>query len=138
MSRTPIPVSRFIPPWRVVQLQAMAKFAWWLSLVLFAVGCGKTPSQKLTALSDEFVYGSLAYSPSAATAAGLHQYQKQNLDEMLDDFGEQNLDRQRTFFEKFRDRLGEIQTGDLTPEDRADLTILQDQIALPLLARPAL
>src|ERR1035441_3360230 len=77
-----------------------------------AVGCGTTPSQKLTALSEEFVYGSLAYSPSAATAAGLHQYQKQNLDEMLDDFGEQNLDRQRTFFEKFRDRLGEIQTGD--------------------------
>ena len=111
----------------------MAKFAWWLSLVLFAVGCGKTPSQKLTALSEEFVYGSLAYSPSAATAAGLHQYQKQNLDEMLDDFGEQNLDRQRTFFEKFRARLGEIQTGDLTPEDRADLTIMQDQIALTLL-----
>src|ERR1039457_2978248 len=111
----------------------MAKFAWLLPLVLFAVGCGKTPTEKLTALSEEFVYGSLAYSPSAATAAGLHQYQKQNLDEMLDDFGEQNLDRQRTFFEKFRARLGEIPAGDLTAEDRADLTILQDQIALTLL-----
>ena len=67
----------------------MAKFAALLSLVLFAVGCGKSPSQKLTALSEEFVYGSLAFSPSAATAAGLHQYQKQNLDEMLDDFGDE-------------------------------------------------
>jgi uncharacterized protein (DUF885 family) len=111
----------------------MAKFAALLSLVLFAVGCGKSPSQKLTALSGEFVYGSLAFSPSAATAAGLHQYQKQNLDEMLDDFGEENLARQRTFYEKFRDRLADLNTGELTPEDRADLTILQNQIALNLL-----
>src|ERR1017187_2525737 len=111
----------------------MAKFAALLSVVLFAVGCGKSPSQKLTALCEEFVYSSLAFSPSAATAAGLHQYQKQNLDEMLDDFGEQNLARQRTFYEKFRDRLADLNSGELTPEDRADLTILQDQIALNLL-----
>jgi len=111
----------------------MAKSAWLLSLVLFAVGCGKTPSQKLTALSEEFVYGSLAFSPSAATAAGLHQYQKQNFDEMLDDFGAQSLAKQRTFYEKFGDRLADLKTGELTPEDRADLTILQDQIALNLL-----
>jgi len=111
----------------------MAKSAWLLSLVLFAVGCGKTPAQKLTALSEEFVYGSLAFSPSAATAAGLHQYQKQNFDEMLDDFGAQSLAKQRTFHEKFGDRLADLKTGELTPEDRADLTILQDQIALNLL-----
>jgi uncharacterized protein (DUF885 family) len=111
----------------------MPKLAALLSMVLFAVGCGKSPSVKLTALSEEFVYSSLAFSPSAATAAGLHQYQKQNLDEMLDDFGEQNLARQRTFYEKFRDRLAELNSGELTPEDRADLTILQDQIALNLL-----
>ena len=111
----------------------MAKSAWLLSLVLFAVGCGKTPAQKLTALSEEFVYGSLAFSPSAATAAGLHQYQKQNFDEMLDDFGAQSLAKQRTFYEKFGDRLADLKTGELTPEDRADLTILQDQIALNLL-----
>jgi len=111
----------------------MAKSAWLLSLVLFAVGCGKTPAQKLTALSEEFVYGSLAFSPSAATAAGLHQYQKQNFDEMLDDFGAQSLAKQRTFYEKFGARLADLKIGELTPEDRADLTILQDQIALNLL-----
>ena len=111
----------------------MPKFAALFPLVLFAVGCGKTPSQKLAALSEEYVYVGLAFSPSAATAAGLHQYQKQNLDEMLDDFGEQSLYIQRTFLEKFRDRLGELPVDGLTPEDRADLTILQDQIALNLL-----
>ena len=111
----------------------MAKSVALLTLALFAAGCGKTPSQKLSALSEEFVYGALAFSPSAATAAGLHQYQKQNLDEMLDDFGAQSLARQRTFYEKFGDRLADLKTGELTPEDRADLTILQDQIALNLL-----
>ena len=45
----------------------------------------------------------------------------------------QSLARQRTFYEKFRDRLADLKTGELTPEDRADLTILQDQIALNLL-----
>src|ERR1019366_3106849 len=103
----------------------MAKFAALFSVILFAAGCGKSPSQKLTTLSEEFVYSSLAFSPSSATAAGLHQ--KQNLDEMLDDFSEQNLARQRTFYEKFRDRLADLNSADLTPEDRADLTILQDQ-----------
>jgi uncharacterized protein (DUF885 family) len=111
----------------------MAKSVALLTLALFAAGCGKTPSQKLSALSEDFVYGALAFSPSAATAAGLHQYQKQNLDEMLDDFGAQSLARQRTFYEKFGDRLADLKTGELTPEDRADLTILQDQIALNLL-----
>src|ERR1039457_5552048 len=111
----------------------MAKLAWLFPLVLFAVGCGKSPSQKLTALSEEYVYGSLAFSPSAATAAGLHRYNDQNLDEMLDDFGAQSLAKQRTFYEKFRDRAADLKTGELTPEDRADLAILQDQIALNLL-----
>ena len=111
----------------------MAKSVALLTVALFAAGCGKTPSQKLSALSEEFVYGALAFSPSAATAAGLHQYQKQNLDEMLDDFGAQSLARQRTFYEKFGDRLAGLTTGELTPEDRADLTILQGQIALNLL-----
>src|ERR1019366_286705 len=120
-------------PCAVVQLQTMAKFATLFSVILFAVGCGKSPSQKLTTLSEEFVYSSLAFSPSSATSAGLHQYQKQNLDEMLDDLSEQNLARQRTFYENFRDRLADLNTAGLTPEDRADLTILQDQIALNLL-----
>ena len=98
-----------------------------LSLILFAVGCGKSPSEKLTALSEEFVYNSLAFSPSSATAAGLHEYQKLKLDEMLDDFSESSRARQRTFYEKFREQLSQLNTSELTPEDRADLTILQDQ-----------
>src|SRR5437763_460042 len=111
----------------------MAKFAALLCLILFTIGCGKTPSQKVTALSEEFVYTSLAFSPPAATSAGLHDYQKLKLDDMLDDFGQQSLSRQRTFYEKFRQRLTDLKTSDMTAEDRADLMILQDQVALALL-----
>ncbi len=111
----------------------MAKLAALLAIVLFAAGCGKSPSEKLTSLSEDFVYASLAFSPSSATAAGLHQYQKQNLDDMLDDFSAQSLSRQRTFYEKFSERLAGLNTANLTPEDRADLAIIQDQISLNLL-----
>jgi uncharacterized protein (DUF885 family) len=111
----------------------MAKPAALLVLVLFAFGCSKSPSEKLTALSEEFVYGSLLFSPSTATSTGLHQYQEKKLDELLDDFGPQSLAKQRSFYEKFGNRLADLKTSELTPEDRADLTILQDQIALNLL-----
>ena len=111
----------------------MAKFAALLCFIVFTVGCGKSPAEKLTAISEEFVYGSLAFSPSSATAAGLHVYQKQNLDEMLDDLGAESLSRQRGFYEKFSNRLADLKPAELTPEERADLTILQNQIALNLL-----
>jgi len=44
----------------------MAKIAGLISLILFAVGCGKSPSEKLTSLSEEFVYTSLAFSTRLA------------------------------------------------------------------------
>jgi uncharacterized protein (DUF885 family) len=103
-----------------------------LTTILFAAGCGRSPSEKLAQLSEEFVYGALALSPSAATAAGLHDYQGVKLDEMLDDLSPAALDKQRRFFEKYRDRLAAIKPETLTPDERADYSILQDQIALVL------
>jgi len=111
----------------------MAKFAVVLPLLLLATGCGKDSSRQLATLSEEFVYGSLAFSPSAATAAGLHEYHGQKLDEMLDDNGPAALARQRRFYEKFQADLSALRTGQLQPEERADLLIMQDQVALALL-----
>src|SRR4051794_38898159 len=104
-----------------------------LLIFLFLAGCGKNPSEKLAQISEEFVYGVLAFSPSAATGAGLHSYHSVNLDEMLDDVSPAALDKQRRFYEKYRDRLAGIKVGELSPEDRADYTILQNQIGLALL-----
>jgi uncharacterized protein (DUF885 family) len=111
----------------------MTKFAGVLGLFLFAVGCGKNSSQKLTDLSAEFVYRSLAFSPSAATQSGLHEYQGKKLDELLDDFSPENLARQASFYGKFQARLADLKPAELTPEDRADLAILQDQLGLNLM-----
>jgi uncharacterized protein (DUF885 family) len=102
-------------------------------VVLVAAGCSKNPSEKLAAISEEFTYGALAFSPSAATAAGLHTYQGVKLDELLDDVSQANYEKQRIFYEKFQRRLGEIKIDQLSSEDKADYSILQNQIALALL-----
>ena len=104
-----------------------------LAAVMLLPGCSKSLSDKLADLSDEFVTQSLAFSPSAATAAGLHSFQGIKLDEMLDDVSSASLDKQRRFYEKSRDRLAEIKPAALSPEEQADYAILQDQIGLQLL-----
>jgi uncharacterized protein (DUF885 family) len=111
----------------------MAKRVAVLTLALVAAGCRSNPSEKLGKLTEEFVYTTLSFSPSAATAAGLHQYQKQNLDLMLDDVSSPSLDRQKKFYEDFQARLKAIPLDRLDPESRADLALLDDQTSLALL-----
>jgi uncharacterized protein (DUF885 family) len=112
----------------------MAKIAALLvvSVLTLAVGCSQSPARQFSKLAEEFVYTTLSFSPSAATAAGLHQYNGQNLDDQLDDMSPAVFGKQQSFYEDFRDRLGKIEADKLSPEDRADLTILQDQTALAL------
>src|SRR5262249_45974179 len=89
---------------------------------------------RVAKLDTDFVYGTLGFAPISATAAGLHQYQNQNLDRLLDDIGPQGLDRQRRFYQDFRQRLStEVDPERLSAEDRADYQILGDQISLALL-----
>ena len=109
------------------------KFAAILPLLLFAAGCGPSASERFARLSDEFVYTTISFSPSGATSVGLHQYNNQNLDDLLDDVSPASLEKQRQFYHNFRDRLAALDASKLTAEDRADLRIIQDQIALSLL-----
>ena len=104
-----------------------------LLLLVLAAGCGKSPSKKLAQLTDEFVTGALAASPSYATSSGLHLYQGMKLDEMLDDVSPQAVDKQHRFYEKYRDELAAIETAQLGPEEKADYDIIRNQIALALL-----
>ena len=100
---------------------------------LIAAGCG-SPERDFAKLTDEFVYSTLAFSPVAATAAGLHQYQGRNLDEQLDDVSPAAFDHQRHYYMRFRARLqDEVKPESLSAESRADLHIIQGQIALALL-----
>lgn len=111
----------------------MMKLVAILPLLLLAAGCGPSPSERFAKLSEEFVYTTIAFSPAGATSVGLHQYNNQNLDEQLDDVSPAALDKQRQFYHNFRDRLSALDPAKLTAEDRADLRIIQDQIALGLL-----
>ena len=109
----------------------MGKLIVALSVILGVAGCRHHPS--FSELSQEFTYTTLSFSPSSATGAGLHQYQKQNLDDLLDDFNPAALDKQRRFYQGFSARLNQLQTASLSAEDRADLTVIRDQISLALL-----
>jgi uncharacterized protein (DUF885 family) len=100
---------------------------------LIAAGCG-TPERSFSKLADEFVYSTLAFSPIAATAAGLHQYHGQNLDERIDDVSPASFDHQRQYYQQFRERLqNQVKPDALSAESRADLHIVQNQVALALL-----
>jgi uncharacterized protein (DUF885 family) len=100
---------------------------------IMSIACG-SPGKDFSKLAEEFVYTTLSFSPSAATSAGLHQYQGRNLDQLLDDLSPAALDHHRAWYEDFRKRLeSEVQAGTLPPESRADHRIVEDQTALALL-----
>ena len=102
-------------------------------IAVFAfAGCGRRAD--FSKLSEEFVYTNLAFSPVGATSVGYHKHNNVLLDAALDDMSREAIQRQREFNETFRDRLrNEVKVDDLSPEDRADYDIIQDQIALTLL-----
>jgi uncharacterized protein (DUF885 family) len=99
-------------------------------LIVLASGCGRNPSDQVARLSEEFVYSTLAFSPSAATGAGLHEYKGRKLDDLLDDMSLAALDRQSRFYHDFGARLAKIDPAQLSGEDRVDAAILSDQTAL--------
>jgi hypothetical protein len=104
-----------------------------IPVLALLAGCSVAPRASVPKLAEEFVYTTLSFSPIAATATGLHQYQKQPLDEMLDDLSPAALDRQRRFYRGFGERLSRLRPETLSPQDRADFVILRDQVRLALL-----
>ena len=111
----------------------MTKLVAIVFFIVLASGCGTAPSEQLARLSEEFVYTTLSFSPGTATGLGLHRYKKQNLDDLLDDVSMGSLDKQKLFYQNFQKRLAALKTDRLTPEELADLNILQDQTELALL-----
>ena len=111
----------------------MIKLVAILFVILLAAGCSKNSNDELAKLSDEFVNTTLSFSPSSATGAGLHKLHGENLDDLLDDMSPESLDKQRQFYEQFRNRLGTLNRQQLTPEGRADWSLIDDQITANLL-----
>ncbi len=98
------------------------------------IGAQTRPADRFATLANEFVFTTLAFSPSGATQAGLHRYDDPrtgrtlNLDQMLDDYSPAAMARQRTFYENFRRRLARVAATGLDPQTQADYEILQNAI----------
>jgi uncharacterized protein (DUF885 family) len=114
---------------RVICVLAAASVLWTTSCKTAA------PPAKpdLSALTDDFVYGSLALSPVSATSAGYHEHKGVHLDEQIDDFSAAGIDQQHKFFSDFHTRLAAIAQDSLSAEDRADDQIIDNAINLQLL-----
>ena len=101
---------------------------------LMMAGCNRlSPDEQVRKLAEDFVNTSLALSPSTATSMGYHQHQGVVLDELLDDLSDQAIAGQRVFYNEAHanaDRMAQMQ---LTPDARADLTIIKQQAELGLL-----
>jgi uncharacterized protein (DUF885 family) len=95
-------------------------------------GCSRRAD--FSKLAGEYVYTSLSFSPVAATSVGYHRHGETNLDVLLDDMSARVVNQQKTFHEQFRQKMrGEADLERLSPDDRADYDIVQDQISLALL-----
>ena len=120
-----------------------------LLLSLTAMGQGKPSksapkaksggdSAKFGALSDQFIKESLALSPVNASYAGYHVHKEKGhtrtLDAELDDVSPGAFAQQVDFYEMWQKRFAQqTPAASLGPQDRADLRLLDDQIALGLL-----
>jgi uncharacterized protein (DUF885 family) len=106
-----------------------------VAVALTLAACApQRPKESFSKLAEEFIYTSLANSPVAATQVGYHRHGDLELDSMLDDFSPTAIERQRRWYQDLRLRLQEsVDEQALSPEDRADLDIIHDQISLALL-----
>jgi uncharacterized protein (DUF885 family) len=115
-----------LPRWLAVPIAAFA---------LILNGCAPDRiRQPFIELAEEFIYTSLANAPTSATQYGYHRHGNVELDSMLDDFSPSAIERQRRWYQDLRLRLQRASDIEkLSPQDRADLDIVHDQISLALL-----
>ncbi len=100
-----------------------------LAALLFSSCTPKAP--RFGTISEEFVLNSLTFSPSTASAVGYHRHNGVPLDELLEEFAEPTLNRQRNYYTRFLQGLARDVTREkLSPEDQIDFDIVRQQIAL--------
>jgi len=79
-------------------------------------------------LVEDFVYGSLALSPVAATASGYHRHLGLKLDDLLDDFSPAGIRSARRFDVAIEQRIARASAGALDAEQRADLDVVRNAV----------
>jgi uncharacterized protein (DUF885 family) len=79
-------------------------------------------------LVNAFVFGTLALSPSGATAAGYHRHRGISLDDLLDDFSPVGIAASRSFLDEIEKQAAKFDAASLNLEQRADMDIMRDAI----------
>jgi uncharacterized protein (DUF885 family) len=84
-------------------------------------------------LVADFVYESLALSPTTATGVGYHEHGGVHLDGQWDDFSAAGLKKARRFNRRVARSLDALRNTGLDAERQADLDIIRDNVELNLL-----
>jgi uncharacterized protein (DUF885 family) len=79
-------------------------------------------------LVDDFVFGTLALSPTTATAVGYHVHRDAQLDDLWDDFSPAGIAASRTFLRDMEAQIGRLDSSALDAEQRADIDIMHDAL----------
>jgi uncharacterized protein (DUF885 family) len=79
-------------------------------------------------LVNDFVFGTLALSPSNATGVGYHRHHGTSLDDLLDDFSPAGLGAQHSLLDEIEQRMAKFDPASLNGEQRADIDIMKDAI----------
>lgn len=91
--------------------------------------CEKKAPPDFAQMKEEAVYSLLSLSPVSAAATGLHRYNDVSLDEQLDDYSTQGLEKSRQLTAQWKTKLSAVDRTLLDAQDKADLEILLDAIA---------
>jgi uncharacterized protein (DUF885 family) len=95
---------------------------------LLALSCPALPADSWKQVTDDYIAQTFAFSPSAATQAGIHDY-----DGKLESFSEQQIGRQISFYRQFEKRVAAFDPKSLDSVDAADREILIANIHASLL-----
>jgi uncharacterized protein (DUF885 family) len=100
-----------------------------LTCLAGAVIAGGAPPSPVEKVVDDFVFGTLALSPSGATSVGYHQHHGAVLDDQLDDFSPAGVSAAHTLLNDIDARVAKLDAKSLDAEQRADISIIRDGIA---------
>jgi len=77
---------------------------------------------------NDFVFGTLALSPTTATGAGYHKHHGAVLDDALENYGPAGIKASLDLLSDIEMRIGTLDAKSLNAEQRADIDIMRDAI----------
>jgi uncharacterized protein (DUF885 family) len=83
---------------------------------------------QFTQVVDDFVFGTLALSPTTATGIGYHRHHGAVLDDLLDDFSPAGIKASLNLLSDIEVRVARLDAKAFNAEQRADIDIMHDAI----------